>query len=424
MKVQFSLVKKMILGISIVAAITYGTSAFFILVVKDWIAQSMPGWLFMLLTFALGISWSAILGGIAAKLLVGPLIALHDAANEVGKGNLKIEVPVRNSKDEIMELSLSFNRMVQQMRNTVKEIDESATLTRQKAENLLQVSVQAADELVAIADQAERISNNSIRQSELSGNMAETVDHYVLLSDEVRHHVTLSRTNTQQMLQTMETGQQAFISLIEDMRKLLLQSLETLEVVKRLETRAEEIGKITQIVGDMAGQTHLLALNASIEAARAGEGGRGFQVVALEVRKLADQSALEVQNINLQIGQLQDDIAIAVERIADQAEKFKSEAEKGEQTLSVLEQADSSTSVVFQSVEQISVSVHEQMEKLPTISRGAEEVASAAKENADGIAAIASLTQTQTAITEELAAAAQLLQDDSRRLKKYIEIFY
>lgn len=109
---NFGLVKKMVLGITAVSIVTYGTSAFCILVLKKWMPASIPDWAFSIGTLMLGIIWTGILGWLAASWLIKPLVQLTRAADEAAEGNLLVDVRETGTRDELQRLSTSFHRMI------------------------------------------------------------------------------------------------------------------------------------------------------------------------------------------------------------------------------------------------------------------------------------------------------------------------
>jgi methyl-accepting chemotaxis protein len=175
MNVSFSLVKKIVLGISIVAVVTYGTSAFCIFVLKDLIAPEMNSLLYTVITLALGIFWTAFLGWLTARLLVKPLNALHVAAVKAAQGNLSTSVDIPQSRDELMQVSASFNEMLTSLRSIVVDIDGHSSATSKEVEQMRSAAEQAAGLLTEISERIDTISSNTDIQAELSHGMYETI---------------------------------------------------------------------------------------------------------------------------------------------------------------------------------------------------------------------------------------------------------
>lgn len=150
-------------------------------------------------------------------------------------------------------------------------------------------------------------------------------------------------------------------SLTAGIQKLAEDNEDSLVAVQRLAENAKKVEQIIQLVGNIAAQTSLLALNASIEAARAGDHGKGFAVVAEEVRLLADESANAVQGISELIQNIQQDVQSVVTKISDQVKIVNKEAEKGKKTNVIIEEMTKTVHEVAEAVQEITSLVDQQM---------------------------------------------------------------
>ncbi len=221
----------------------------------------------------------------------------------------------------------------------------------------------------------------------------------------------------------MSRSSEAIRSLSEAMNRLTAEGMETTRIVKKLEQHADKIGQIINVVEDISARTHLLALNASIEAAHAGEHGQGFQVVAVEIRKLANHSTAEVQNVGSLIGEIQNDLAVAVSRMDIQARTTETEAEKTQISISQLRQIAESVERTVGAVNNVAELIELQSEKMKMILTGAEQVSDAAGDNAAKLSRIASSVQEQNAMVQEVAAASHELQNMTATLQSRIGKF-
>lgn len=423
MKKSTSLITKIVAGISVVAATTYGTSAFFIFVLKDYVAPRMDSWLFTCLTFALGVFWTGFLGWITASWLVKPLNALYKAAGMAADGDLKIEVAIPKSKDELTQLATAFNQMILSLRGIVANIDAHSSATGSEVKHLQLAAEEAAMVLTEVTERVEEISANTDTQALLSRSMFVSIEEIADISAKAAACTAAAQRDGEQMTKAMVSSSEAIDSLSEAIGRLAAEGSETTVIVKKLEKHAEQIGEIIHAVEEISGQTHLLALNASIEAAHAGEHGQGFQVVAMEIRKLANHSTKEVNHIEELIQEIQSDLRVAVGRMEEQARHTFEESSKTSETVSQLRQISDSVHRTVEAINKIAELMELQTLKMNAMLNGAQQVADAAGENASKLSTISSSVQEQNAMVQEVAATSNELQNMAFALQSVIGKF-
>lgn len=422
-KHKFSLTKKIVYGIMTLALVTYSTSAFFIFFLKDLIAPDMPEVLFVSGTLLLGIIWSGILGFFAAKFITRPLVELEEAARQVATGDLRQNVKIPKSNDEIRALGLAFQSMLENLRSMVQNIEQNFQQTRANVSELTHSSETAADSAETIARTVEEIAVGAEKQSELTVRTAELILEATDLAEKVNDRVRESTSLSKEMVKTLEQGVGIVVTLVDGMQSIALANQDSMQVVGRLENNARQIGDIIEVVGDIANQTNLLALNASIEAARAGEHGRGFAVVAEEVRKLADQSRTAVEQITELIRDMQKEVQEVVGQISRQAEKAAAESARGEETTNAINEMTKSVDLVVKAVEEIGGLMDLQVKTMNHVIDEAQNVAAIAQESSAGARQVVAAVQGQTAAMQEIAASAHILRESAEDLQKRISSF-
>lgn len=419
----FGLVKKMVVGITILSLVTYGTSLLFLTVLTDYVKSFLSAGVFQVIVLAMGVCWSALFGWIAARMISKPILQLKATAESVATGDLRVQVLIPNSDDELRSLALAFDKMLTNLKQMVKNIEENSRQTGLNVQELTCASQAAAGQAEQIGITMDQIAAGAENQSGATSEMLQSFELVGQLSTEVNQRADETRQLSRQMEQTIESSVQVIDQLIQGMHGLAQSSQLSIEAVHKLEQDAKEIGDISNVVGGLAGQTNLLALNASIEAARAGEHGRGFAVVAQEVRNLADQSGQAVQNINQLINHVQHEVGQVVKQINEQVKHATRESARAKETTQTLHSISLSVQGVVQSVDHIVLLVSQQMDKTQVTLGEARKVAKIAKDTSDKSHSIASATQEQTAIMEEIAAAGHILRDHSEKLQKQIERF-
>jgi methyl-accepting chemotaxis protein len=416
--------KKLVFFITILALVTYSTSAFFIYFIKPTFAQDMNELLFTSVTLGMGVFWSGMLAFFAAGFIVKPLQRLEQAALKAAGGDIAVEVEVPNSDDEIRSLGLAFNRMLHNLRDMVSSIEENFTKTNSNVVDLSKASEMASQQADAISRTISEISAGAESSAMSIQTTAESVEDVIQIAQEVQNHSKSSEQLSKNMVTELQGSKEVIHSLVEGITTLAKGNEDSLVVVRRLEDNAKKVEQIIQLVGDIANQTNLLALNASIEAARAGEHGKGFAVVAEEVRKLADESGKAVQGISDLIKNIQTEVGNVVGQITNQVTTANKEAEKGSKTNEVIETMTSTIHEVADSVQKISVLVDKQMESIRLTSQQSQEVAAIAEETSAGAEEVSEATREQAAVMEDVEELALNLKKQAESLKGTITRFH
>ncbi|MCU7492885.1 MAG: HAMP domain-containing protein [Ignavibacteria bacterium] len=284
-----------------------------------------------------------------------------------------------DEKSDLYKLSVNINKMVGDLQNTLSMVSEA-----------VQATASAANEISSSSEQmAAGAQEQSQQATEVAGAIEEMTKTVYETAKNANEAANVSRGSSQ----AAEQGAKKINDTKKGIEKIVVSSEETSRIVASLSKRSEQIGEITQVIDDIADQTNLLALNAAIEAARAGEQGRGFAVVADEVRKLAERTTKATKEIAETIKAIQDeakdaDSSMGEARIAVEA-GMKLTEEVAEVLSEILKGALKTTDVVLQ------------------VAAASEEQSSAAEQISKNIEGISSVTQQSAAGTEQIARAAE-----------------
>jgi len=415
--IRKSIVRKMVLGITIASTITYATSAFFLLVLsKANIFSNIPTWLFVVGTLAVGVFWTGLFGYFATKWMLKPLLKVTSTVTEAATGNLKVEAIEVKTTDEMYLLAQAVNGMLSRFRTIVNSIKDNSSLTDKHIQELQGAVNQTAVQLEGLAVQSEQITSGTTMQASSTNLLHSSSDELYQAALLMQEEAAEAKHRTEQMNQAATQSEEVFHSLVDGMRKLENLNRDSLETIQQLSQLAEEIGNISSVVGGIADQTHLLALNAAIEAARAGEEGRGFVVVAQEVKSLADSSGNAVDEIRHLIEQVQQGVMAAVQFITSQYELSSQEASNGERFAKAFHEVKEEATTVADTVEKMVNLLAAQAKQAEQSREQSSRVAQVAENIREGAQSVYDSSQQQAAIMEEIAASTDELRVKSSEL--------
>lgn len=257
----------------------------------------------LLITFAIGIIGVAIaISLLVIRSILPPLQQLIRVANEVADGNLTVHINT-SRQDEVGQLSRAMHKLVMELRNILSQMNAGADQLAAAAEQFSIMSEQSASNT---GQQMEETQNFAAAIVEMSAS----VEHIASSSSDTLNAVSQTRNQVLEGQQKMELH----VSNINVLAKSIEQAGSNIDQLSEVSTR---IGSILDAIRAIADQTNLLALNAAIEAARAGEQGRGFAVVADEVRTLASRTGASTTEIQGMIERLQSNMRVAVHEMSN-----------------------------------------------------------------------------------------------------------
>ncbi|MBU1437142.1 MAG: methyl-accepting chemotaxis protein [Gammaproteobacteria bacterium] len=279
-------------------------------------------------TFVLFISAILVVGGIKSSLL-SIINSLKDLAKEDGDLTVRIQT---KSKDELGDLAFWFNSFMEKLQGVVKEIVNTALPLSSLAKDLHQLT-DDTNKTIAVQRQAADKAKFAV------DDMSSSVIAEASSANEASSAANDSNN-------AADRGQQTVGVTVNNIRQLATNVKEASDVILKLETDANQVGAVLDVIKGIAEQTNLLALNAAIEAARAGEQGRGFAVVADEVRTLASRTQKSTEEIQKTIEQLQSAARSAVQ-------KMQQSTVQAEQSVNSANQAGESLQVITTSIRRI-----------------------------------------------------------------------
>lgn len=319
--------------------------------------------------------------------------SLKDIAQENGDLTVRIET---KSEDEIGELVYWFNQFMDKLQGVVRDVVEASLPLSNLAQNLRGVT----EETQRTIDVQQRSATNAKQAVDTMSGSVDGVAHSAAQAASDANEATTAASEGRQIVQQTVTSIQ---QLAENVR-------ETADVIARLESDSNKVGSVLDVIKGIAEQTNLLALNAAIEAARAGEQGRGFAVVADEVRTLASRTQQSTEEIQSTIEQLQNAAHSAVEVMSRGTEQATSSVETANKAGSSLETITSTIGRINQMNEQIAHNTEDQRTVAVDIVRHVDEIHERTEQTASRSGELGSMCN-------ELADLAQHLESIAKQFR-------
>jgi len=251
------------------------------------------------ISVALGLAAAIILGGLFSKSIVRRLTSLSNVAKEISRGDLSKEIPIL-SQDEIRDLEEAFAMMVNDLRDIILEIKEGASRIEETGRNLSGLIDKVLTNSREIDDSALAIAKGSEKQTLIVQKTSLVIDKSLEEMDEAARQSAQTASKANDALTKAETGGANARETLNYLEDVLKQMVENSEPIYRLSNKVEKIKMVMSVMEELSQKTDLLSLNASIEATRAGEMGKGFALVANEIRSMAEnskQSSKEIRRI-------------------------------------------------------------------------------------------------------------------------------
>ncbi len=331
---------------------------------------------------------------VVTRSITNPITEAVAIAGTIARGDLTVAI-VPNSKDEPGRLLEAMRDMVKTLKEMVSETAHVSAAITSSAEQLTATSSGIASGAEEVASQAGTVATASEEMSYTSADIA--------------RNCTMAADASRQTSESATAGAEIVNESIAGMDLVAERVRQTAKTVEALGTRSQQIGNIVGTIEDIADQTNLLALNAAIEAARAGEQGRGFAVVADEVRALAERTTKATREIGEMIKAIQQETKNAVTAMEEGVREVERGAESSQRSGRALGDILDRINEVSMQINQIATAAEEQTATTNEVTKSVLEITNVVQQSARG--------------AEETAGAASYLAKDARQLQNLVGRF-
>ena len=321
--------------------------------------------IFAVILIVVGITISLVL----TRSITSPIDRLSNLHQLLADGDLTVNLMV-NRKDELGRDMLEMKRLIEQWREIIGNV-KSAAANISSAGNQLSAS-------------AEQMSRGSSIQTERTSQVATSSEEMSQTIVDIARNTGKIAESASKTVNVAKNGQEIVGKSVREVKEIAETVDATSAFVKTLGERSNQIGEIVNVINDIADQTNLLALNAAIEAARAGEQGRGFAVVADEVRKLAERTARATSEIGAMIKAIQEGVKNAINAMENATKKVETGVQLSMEGGNSLNDIVESVNELQVMVQQIASATEQMSATSEEISKDIEQIASFSKETSGG----------------------------------------
>ncbi|WP_246066766.1 methyl-accepting chemotaxis protein [Paenibacillus koleovorans] len=366
---------------------------------------------------------ASVLGFLVMRMIGAPLVTMRNLMMQGAQGNLVVRTKVGSRRDEIGQLGESFNRMMEQITQLVRQTSASAQEVLNTAAELSDASRKTALSAKEISIATEEIASGASslaveaeRGNDLTSNINVKVAQVVASNQQME-------VSSNEVMKSSEQGKMYMSELITKTNTTEEMTRSMVEKVEKLQESTRSIRKILDVLHSMTKQTNILSLNATIEAARAGAAGKGFMVVADEIRKLADQSKQSIDVVAQITDTIQHEIKDTVTVLSEAYPLFQEQISSVKYTDEIFKQVAERMGSFTVQLQDVTGSIQQLKESQSILSDAMSNVSAVAEESSATSEEVASLSTEQLSISSGLVKLSEKLEELSNSLKESLSKF-
>lgn len=357
-----------------------------------------------------------------SKYLTGQINKANQLSEALSSGDFTASMDVK-TVDEMGVMASRFNAMTATLRETLSQVSYSAQQVAATSEQLMASAEQTSKATEQIAQSVQEIAYGTEQQVDATNQGSDVINEIARHISVMEKGIEEVNSSTRDANRQATEGNQMAAKTVEHMTVIHGQMEQTASVVNALGQRSQEIGQMIELITSIASQTNLLALNAAIEAARAGEQGRGFAVVADEVRKLAEQSSSAAEQVSNIVADIQRDTESAIAAMSHGSAILGEGMTLVNATGTAFEQIADSTAHLLTRTDEVSAEMKQISQEMQAIVTAIDHISQIAMQSAGNSQTVAAAAEEQNASMEEISAAATMLAKMAEELNDTVRSF-
>ena len=367
----------------------------------------------------------AIVAYFMSNYITSPVIAVADQAQFMANGDLTKEVSndFLGRNDELGTLARSFKEMRDNLNEIITKVVELSDQVAASSEELSASGEQVGEAAQEVSGAIQDVASGAEEQSSQVDQTANIINNLI---EQIKETGTMSDKMTikaNDVIDNIKDGNDYVDESVEKINKVRHETNEVSDTIDELGQNSEKIGEIIELITGIAEQTNLLALNAAIEAARAGESGRGFSVVADEIRELAEESAKATEEINGLIKDIQNGVNKAIEKMSSSEKSVVQSVDTIEETGEVFIDIKKAAKELDKLINSVAKKNNEMENYSSEVQSAIDEIAKVSDEAASNAEQVAASSEEQSAATEEIISSSNELANIAENLSETVDQF-